>query len=281
LSTAQDNGWLGRLELGFEEAFGTTRLVKRRHEGPLRVQRAFFPEGRSVPHVVVLHPPGGVVGGDRLEISVDLGARARALITTPAAQKLYRSAGPEAHQHNQLSLERAAELEWLPGETIAFDGARVRTTTRAVLNEGSAFIGWEIGCYGRPSSGAPFEHGCLEQRFEILRRQTPLLIERTSVAADTGMLGAAWGLRNNPVVAALYAVPRTPGELGALVDQLRDGARDYTRVTSAVTSLGELLVVRVSAERVEPLRALLIASWRRLRPALFDRDAVPPRIWAT
>src|SRR5688500_9516313 len=100
------DGWLGRLELGFEEAGGATRVSRRRHEGALRVQRAFFPEGPAVPHVIVPPPPGGGVGGDRLEISIGLGPRARALVTTPAAQKLYRSAGPEAVQLNRLNLGR-------------------------------------------------------------------------------------------------------------------------------------------------------------------------------
>ena len=279
--TNRSEGWLGRLELGFEDVLGTTRLVRRRHEGPLRVQRALFPEGRSLPHVILLHPPGGVVGGDRLELSIDLGPRARALLTTPAAQKLYRSAGPEAIQQNRLNLARDAELEWLPGETIAFDGAIVRTTTRVMLEAGSAFIGWEISCYGCPSSGIAFEHGRLEQRLEIFRRQEPLLIERTAVCAGTGVLAGPWALRGNPVLAALYAVPRGTGELGALVDLLRDHSRVDSGVTSAVTSLGEMLVVRASGTRVEQVRELLVASWRKLRPAILGRDAVTPRIWAT
>jgi urease accessory protein len=280
-SKTQADGWLGRLELGFEEVAGATRLLHRKHEGPLRVQRALFPEGPSVPHVLVLHPPGGVVGGDRLEISIDMGPRSRALITTPAAQKLYRSAGPEAQQLNCLKLGRDAELEWLPGETIAFDGAVVRTTTRVVLEHGSAFIGWEISCYGCPSSGVSFERGRLEQRCQIFRREEPLLIERTLVSGDAGVRAGSWALRGNPVLAALYAVPRVPSDIDALVRLLRERTHSSSKVTSAVTSLGELIVVRASGSQVEPVRELLVASWRALRPRLLGRDAVIPRIWAT
>jgi urease accessory protein len=279
-ATSGSDGWLGRLELGFEEVGGETRLSRRKHEGPLRVQRALFPEGPSVPHVLVLHPPGGVVGGDRLEISVDMGFRARALITTPAAQKLYRSAGPEAQQLNSLKLRRDAELEWLPGENIAFDGAVVRSATRVALEQGSAFIGWEISCYGCPSSGVSFERGRLEQRFQIFRGDEPLLIERTLVSGDASVRSGPWALRGNPVLAALYAVPREPSEMDALVRLLREHTHS-TNVTNAVTSLGELIVVRASGSHVEPVRELLVASWRALRPRLFGRDAVIPRIWAT
>jgi urease accessory protein len=278
---ARGEGWLGRLELGFEESGGATRVSRRRHEGPLRVQRAFFPEGTAVPHVIILHPPGGVVGGDRLELEIDLGPRARALLTTPAAQKLYRSAGAEAIQRSRLSLGESAELEWLPGETIAFDGALVTAATRVELDRDSAFIGWEITCYGRPSSGSRFERGRLEQRFQILRGREPLLIERNCVSGGAFALDAAWALRGNPVLGALYAVPRTAAGIDALVAVLREQVSPRSGTANAVTSLGEMLVVRASGTRVDEVRELLVASWRVLRPALFGREAVTPRIWST
>jgi urease accessory protein len=202
-------------------------------------------------------------------------------VTTPAAQKLYRSAGPEAQQRNCFRLDRDAELEWLPGETIAFDGAVVRTATRVVLEHGSAFIGWEISCYGCPSSGVSFERGRLEQRFQIFRREQPLLIERTCVSGGAAVLAGPWGLRGNPVLGALYAVPRDASGLDGLVALLRERTSSCSKITHAVTSLGEMIAVRASGSRVEPVRELLVESWRALRPALFGRDAVVPRIWAT
>jgi urease accessory protein len=278
---ARGEGWLGRLELGFEETGGATRVSRRRHQGPLRLQRALFPEGPAVPHVIVLHPPGGVVGGDRLELEIDLGPRARALLTTPAAQKLYRSAGAEAIQRTRLSLGESAELEWLPGETIAFDGALVTAGTRVELDRDSAFIGWEITCYGRPSSGSRFERGRLTQRFQILRGREPLLIEQNCVSGGASALDAAWSLRGNPVLGALYAVPRSAAGIDALVAVLREQVPPRSGTANAVTSLGEMLVVRASGTRVDEVRELLVASWRLLRPALFGREAVSPRIWAT
>jgi len=280
MNQSEAAGWLGRLELGFEAIAGETRLVRRTHEGPLRVQKAFFPEGRAVPHVVLLHPPGGVVGGDRLEIDVEVGAQASALITTPAAQKLYRSSGPEALQRNRLRVGRGGALEWLPGETIAFDGACVATTTRVELEEESAFIGWDLTCYGRPSSGSAFETGRLRQRFEIHRGKLPLLIERAEVGGGSAALGAPWGLRG-PVMATLYAVPRVATELAGLVDRLRERLRASAREASAVSALGDLLVVRASGTRLEHARAALIECWQALRPAILARDATLPRIWAT
>src|SRR6188474_1479086 len=112
------SGWLGRLELRLERHSGMTRITHRLHQGPLLVQRALYPEGDDMPHLYIVHPPGGVVGGDRLETLIELGPGAEALVTTPAAQKLYRSAGPESVIQNRLCVGERAALEWLPSETI-------------------------------------------------------------------------------------------------------------------------------------------------------------------
>jgi urease accessory protein len=146
-----------------------------------------------VPHVLVLHPPGGVVGGDRLEVAIDVGPRARALVTTPAAQKALPLGGARGAATQLLQARSRRRAGVAPGETIAFDGAVVRTATRVVLEHGSAFIGWEISCYGCPSSGVSFERGRLEQRFQIFRREQPLLIERTCVSGGAAVLAGPWG----------------------------------------------------------------------------------------
>jgi urease accessory protein len=281
-STPQ-TGWLGRLELRLEHdaSAGATRLTGNRHVGPLLVQRPFYPEGRALPHLYLLHPPGGVVGGDRLEILIEVGAKAGALSTTPAAQKLYRSSGAEAVQENLLRLERGATLEWLPSEVIVFDGANVSISTRVSLAAEAAFIGWEIGCFGRVSRGEAFSRGRLFQRFELEREGVPLLIERYSVRGGSPFLSAPWGLGGRPVVATLCAVPRRPAPLADLVAALRADLPVEPDLTSSVTSLDEALVVRVLGRSTERVRALLSRAWATLRPALLDRTAIPPRIWHT
>ena len=146
-------GWQARLSLGFERRGDTTVLVQRAHYGPLRVQKALYPEGAAVCHAIVLHPPGGIAGGDRLEISVAAGQGVHALLTTPGAGKWYRSGGRPAQQSLTVRVAREAVVEWLPQETIVFDGAEATMHSRIELAAGGVFCGWEVLCLGRTAAG--------------------------------------------------------------------------------------------------------------------------------
>ncbi|HVY25193.1 MAG TPA: urease accessory protein UreD [Polyangiaceae bacterium] len=274
-------GWLGRLALELDKTPHGTQLSRSSHEGPLRIQRVLTPEGLDCPHLYMLHPPGGVVGGDRLETRVTLGTGARALLTTPAAQKLYRSQGARAEIQNHLELGGAAALEWLPSETLAFSAAQAQISTRVSLAPGASFLGWDIACYGMPARGEAFTAGHVRSRFEIYRGETPLLVEAFDLGDAPQLLSDAYALRGEPVVANLYAVPAQGHVDEALVTQLREAFADSARGLVSVTSLGELLVVRALGPQVESVRARLIQAWQLLRPALLGRRPVPPRIWAT
>ena len=148
---------------------------------PLAVQRPFYPDGPGAQggacHVYLLHPPGGVVGGDALDIVVNAGAGSRALVTTPAAGKLYRSAGSCARLSQRLVVDEDAQLEWLPQPTIAFAGVNARMSTRVDLAPGGRFIGWEIVCLGRTDSGERYA-GQLHLALELWRDSAPLWLER-------------------------------------------------------------------------------------------------------
>jgi urease accessory protein len=274
-------GWRGRLELGLRLEREGTRLCRVEHEGPLRVQRVFHPEGLTVPHVYLLHPPGGVVGGDRLDTRITLGAAARALLTTPAAQKLYRSAGPTAAVSNELRLGPGSELEWLPGESLAFAGARATSVTEVHLSQGAAFIGWEISCFGMPARREAFDSGELVLRFSLWRESQPLLIESLRLEPASDLLHAACGLRGWPVLANLYAVPAHGGIYEPVLDCVRELLPGPERGLFAATALEELLVVRALARSVDEVRKTFVHVWRALRPALLGRPAHAPRIWAT
>jgi urease accessory protein len=274
-------GWLGRLVLEFERVARGTRLSRSEHEGPLRVQRVLEPEGPECPHVYLLHPPGGVVGGDRLETRVSLGCNARVLLTTPAAQKLYRSAGQSADISNVLSLAEGASLEFLPSETLAFPAAQARSATRVELASDAAFIGWDIACYGMPARGEVFDRGHVLSRFELYRGAAPLAIEALELGGASDVREGAFGLRGQPVVANLYAVPRGGVVEESLVDQVRETLAAAPAELCSVSSLGELLVVRALGGSVETVRARLVKAWQVLRPALLARPAVLPRVWAT
>ena len=255
-------------------------LARRRHVGPLYVQRPFYPEGPRLVHCYVLHPPGGVVGGDRLDISVSIAAGASALLTTPAAQKLYRSAGAESALDTRLTLAAGATLEWLPSETIVFDGARARQRTRIDLAADAGLLGWEVSCLGRPANGIRFDRGRVVLGLEIERSGKPLLIERLTIDGGSPVLDQPWGFGGMPIAGTLYAVPPRAEAIPELVDRLRRIEPD-SGLRYAVTSLGEALVLRALGEKLEGVRRLFIASWERLRPEVIGRTPAHPRIWAT
>ncbi len=274
------SGWLGRLALELDKTEHGTRLTRSSHEGPLRIQRVLKPEGPECPHIYLLHPPGGVVGGDCLETRVQLGAGAQVLLTTPAAQKLYRSQGARAEISNLLQVGHGARLEWLPSEMLAFSAAQVLATTRVLLAPNAAFLGWDIACYGMPARGETFDAGRVVSRFEIFRGETPLSIESFDLGRGE-LLDGAFALRGQPVVANLYAVPAEGKITAELVDRVREALGEPAQGLCSATSLQDLLVVRALGPNVEGVRASLVRAWQVLRPVIVAREAIAPRIWAT
>ncbi|MDD3448165.1 MAG: urease accessory protein UreD [Gammaproteobacteria bacterium] len=270
-------GWLGALDLGFERRGEGSVLAARRHRGPLLVQRTFHPEP-GVCHAYLLHPPGGVVGGDRLRLRVRAAARSGVLLTAPAAGKFYRSAGPTASQSVRLELEAGAALEWLPQENIVYDGARVESVTRVDLAGDARFLGWEITCLGRPAAGEAFTRGRLRQRLELWRGGRPLYLERLDLEAGAPFQSAAWGLRGAPVIGSLVAAGNVPG----LDRRVREAAgADGPGELFSVTQLEAVLVCRYLGGSTARARRCFEAAWRVLRPALLGRPACAPRIWST
>jgi urease accessory protein len=260
---------------------GATRLARRAHRGPFVVQRPFFPEGRHVCHVYLLHPPGGLVGGDELRLDLCVGPAAHTLVTTPAAGKAYRSIGPVARQSHALTVETGGTLEWLPQETIVYDGASVEIETRVDLAPDARFFGAETICFGLPARGAPFARGSCRQTFDLRRDAAPILIERGRFEGGAPMQTAAWGLRGATVLTLIVAAP-APGP--AIVDELRALAGETPEEDrAAVTVLGDgaALVVRHLGGGAERARAFVQAIWQSVRPALLGRAAAVPRIWAT
>ncbi len=270
----QLSGWQAGIELGFEARAGRTLLAHRARFGPLAVQRPFYPEG-DLCHVYLLHPPGGVAGGDRLEIRAGAAAGAAALITTPGAGKFYRSAGPLAEQNVQLSVAEGASLEWLPQENILYPGADLRMETRIELAPGARFFGWEIHCLGLPANGERFDTGHADIGCRIERGGRPLLIERLSVGGERDLEGPA-GLRGRPVTGTLYATC----EDEALLQRCRD-LLHARPVEAGATLFDGLLVARLLAPSTAAARACFVDLWRLLRPGVLGREAVEPRIWQT
>jgi urease accessory protein len=273
------SGWAARILLQLEPRGERTVLARKQQQGPLTVQRAFYPEGAPC-HLYLLHPPGGVVGGDQLEVRVQVAGGAHGLLTSPGAAKFYRSAGAMARQQQQLEVADGAVLEWLPQEVILFPGARVDLQSRVRLSGSGRFIGWEILSLGRPAVGERFERGRATLGLRLERDGRPLLAERLRVDSEQpGQAGldAPSGLRGFPISATLVATGATAAD--------RDAARALipadAGLTLGITLLGDLLVVRALAHQVEPVLLGFRALWRGLRPRLLGLDACAPRIWST
>lgn len=271
-------GWQAELALRFAPVAGRTALAWRRHRGPLHIQRPFYPEADGTCHAYILHPPGGVVGGDSLTIQVGVEAGAQTLVTTPAAGKFYRSAGPLARQQQQLIVAAGASLEWLPQENILYRGAEVRAVTRVELAPGARFLGWELLCFGLPAAREPFDRGHCRQGFEIWRDGRPLILERAHYAAGSPFMDAAWGLRGRTVTGSFLCVADQPGLDKAVREAIPDVEGE---ALFGVTQLDGVLVCRYLGKHAEQGKALFVQAWDVVRNKLFGKAACPPRIWKT
>ncbi|MDX5378841.1 MAG: urease accessory protein UreD [Halomonas sp.] len=272
--------WVGSLELGFDSRQDTTRLVRARHQGPLRVQRPFYPEGREGScHVYLLHPPGGLVSGDVLHVSVRVESGARALVTTPAANKLYRadSHGVAWSQRTELQVASGGVLEWLPQETIAFDGSCGEQHTTIELADDARCLGWEVLALGRPASRLPYVSGRIEQRFRLLRDGKPLWLERQPLDPAHPRFKGRWGQGGASVQATLWAVGLA--DESSAVEALRNAIAASPRW--AVTMRHGVLLLRYLGHERNEAWDLCQQAWACLRPLMIDSPPHPPRIWFT
>ena len=266
--------WHAELELAYGRFADCTRPVLRRHQGPLRVQKHLYAEGPQVCQHIIVHPPGGIAGGDRLNISAKVGEQAWAQLTSPGAAKWYRASGP-AYQQLTLQVAAGATLEWLPQESIVYCGAQAQLETRIELQGDARLCYWDMVALGRPASGERFDSGEFRSRLEIHRDGQLLWHERQRIAGNDGLLDSPIGLGGQPVFATLLIT----GEIDA---ELLERCRELpSAVRGDLTQLPGLLVARCLADEALHARAWLIALWQQLRPALLGREAVPPRIWNT
>lgn len=271
-------GWRASLEVLFEKRGSRTHLARNRHEGPLVVQKPLYPEGEEICHVVVIHPPGGIAGGDQLRVGAALGRGCEALITTPGAAKYYRSAGCRALQKVQLELSEGAKLEWLPQETILFDRALARQDVTVDLADGAVFFGHEIVCLGRRASGEVFGEGHYSQRTAIRRNGKLLWRDGFDLASRSGVLDSPAGLCGKHV----YATMTLADERASAVwlKALREGLEGGEGLNAA-TLLPGVLVVRHLGDSTEKARGLFLKAWEVLRPLSLSRPALVPRVWNT
>ncbi|WP_246019565.1 urease accessory protein UreD [Corallincola spongiicola] len=272
--------WAASLALGFDAPAGKTRMHKMDFYGPLRVQRPFYPEG-DVCHVYLLHPPGGLVSGDDLSIQIECGDNAHALLTTPSAGKIYHADSCDVIQKQQVNLcIDNARCEWLPMETLVFDGAHGVLDTCINLHGNAKFIGMDVICLGRPASDLPFSQGKIEQRLSLYHDGRPLLLERQKLAGNDPLMLAMPAFQGATVSGTLVAYGTDARE--TLVEQLRAAlpereGSDWFSVTERL----DLIIVRYLGHDSEQAQRGLRLAWQILRPEVIGLPPCPPRIWAT
>ena len=276
--------WEARLDLRFERRPGTndtTVLASCRHFGPLRVQKALHPEGPGICHAIVLHPPSGIVGGDRLDIVIDVGDGARALLTTPGAGKWYRSMGALAEQRLHLKVGSGATAEWLPQETIVFSGAQARIVSHVELAAEARFLGWEVLCLGRRACGEGFSRGALRLANCVTREGRPLWLERGRIDGGSPLLDSPIGLAGFSVCGTLLATGDIDPSLLAGCRRVAAAEAGAHLGITALPGPSSMLIARYLGHSSEAARHWFVGLWQHLRPALLGSPARTPRIWRT
>lgn len=273
--------WHASLQLDYTLE-GTRTVARHAHNGPLRILQSLYPEGDAVCHNVLVHPPGGLVGGDTLDITATVGPGAHGLVTTPGATRFYRSTGELALQRTHLTLAEGARLEWLPLEALCYNACNAENHLTLNLAPGAECMGWDVTALGLPHAGQPFETGRFVQHIEAPGRW----LERGVIdAADHRLLESPLGLAGQRCMASLFFVVGTPLERAR-----RDTALDAARAVmdahalkasaGATSPNGQVVVVRALAPQVEPAMQLLQQVRAAWRAALWQLCAEPPRIWS-
>ena len=274
--------WSAQLELDYRRN-GERCVVHDRHTGPLRVLASLYPEAQGVCHNVIVHPPGGIVGGDVLSVDLRLRPGSHALLTTPGATRFYRSAGELASQSVTARLGAGTRLEWLPQETACHSGALATSALHFELEGGAEMIGWDVLSLGLPASEQGFESGRFTQTITLGRvwREHGVID-----AADRRLLDSPLGLAGYRALGLMWfaaGAPLAVARREALLHAARAACAGHSlRATSGATSPHEpAVLLRVLASRVEPVMQLLHAVWAAWRPLAWGLPACPPRIWRT
>lgn len=266
----------GAVDLAFAGDATTTRLKTLYQKAPLR---ALFPTPAAGDPVtaVIATTSGGLVGGDRLSLRLAASAGGQALVTTQAAEKIYRSLGPDCAVDVSIEVSDAAALEWMPQETILFDRARLSRTTRVALDSDSRLLAGDILVFGRTAHGESLHAGLVRDTWEVRLDGRLVWADALHMADDLAGLLAhpACFDQARAYATLLYAAPDAADRLTLARELLPDDA-----VASGATVIGPLLITRMLARDALQLRSAFGLFWAKFRQAVFGRPARLPRVWS-
>lgn len=272
--------WHAALSLNHRRE-GPRTTVRYEHTGPLRILKSLYPEGEAICHNVIVHPPGGLVGGDVLDIRVRVDGDAHALVSTPGATRFYESDDLQATQRVTLDLAAGARLEWLPLEALAYPGCRALNQLTATLAPGAELLAWDVTALGLPASDKPFSRGRITQRLQLPGRW----LEQVHIdASDHRLLASPLGLAGQRCLGSLLFAVGEPLERARrehLLEAVRSALQNMPSGVQAAATCPNphLLLVRALAPVVEPLVNTLQGCWAALRQEAWTLKPVPPRIW--
>jgi urease accessory protein len=272
-----------RAELKLDYTRESQRSVARYlHQGPLRILQSLYPEGDQICHNVLVHPPGGLVGGDTLDIQVSVAKGAHGLVSTPGATRFYKSGGYPALQQVVAQVSDGARLEWLPLEAIAYNDCEA--TNRAIFNleSGAELITWDVTALGLPTSNLSFEQGHFQQHLEI----SGVWLEKGIIRGnDARWLNSPLGLAGQKCLASLVFAAGTAIE-PKRAEKALEAAREVIEAHPLKHQAGitfahpQVIVLRVMSPLVEPTMGLLKQVWATWRHTLWGLPSIPPRIWS-
>lgn len=233
----------GESRVVFAVRDGATRLVDLYQRDPCRV---LFPdpEPGDPPQAILITTSGGVTDGDRLSMAVEVGPGAAAVAATQAAEKIYRAARTSEHCHMEVTVTvgDGAVLDWLPQETIVFEGARLKRRTTADVGAGASLLACEMVVLGRAASGERFTGGLLLDSWSVKRAGKLVWTDTLRVEGETP-LGAGFGTAN-----ALATVIGVWDEPGPFFERARSLLEAADGVRAGVTLVNGLVIARLLGE---------------------------------
>lgn len=265
----------GRAELGFVHVDGADRLAHLYQRAPLRV---LFPDppADEPPQAALVTTSGGLAGGDVLELSVHAGPLAHALVVGSAAEKIYRSTGADTVMEVRLTVDDGARLEYLPQETILFDGARLRRTTHIDAAADARVLAGEMLVFGRTAKGERLHTGLLREAWEIRRAGRLIWADVLHMDDDLrAVLDARAGFDGAVAAASLVLLTDDATDLR---DRIRADHADYAGRFGAGIVNG-VLVARWLDRDAQSLRAAFGQTWKTLRHHALALPARLPRLW--